>query len=490
MNNAIYLILRLILVFSFLLHGCTFERKEQNSITLNIDQEIVTLDPRIESDLVSNQIYNLLYRSLVKIDSKGNLENETLQSFQLSRDKKTYRFKLKKTFFSDGSLLTAKDFENSWKKVLSPEFPSHEAYLLFSIKGAKQAKLQQGSIEEVHIKSIDDFTLEVRLEKEDPHFLEKLASPIFSPVKPGVFNGPYILKSWKLRDHLVLTKNPYFYDQKNVSIHQIKIYFMQNSSALQLFLNQEVDLIGFPFSALPLSSLSKIDEKYTAITKKIFGAKLLSFNHDGLFKDKLMRKALSYTINRKEIVQKITQTTEGYDLDFFKSTELLEKYHPEKIRNTLDLLPSPQDPITLLYHDEEVNHLIAQQLKEGWEKLLPIKVKLQKMELSQLRERLKKKDYDVCLISWIGEYFCIEDFLERLSDKNHFKNDTGWESNIYQSSLASKDYTKAISIINEEEPIVFLHQYTFKMYHQPNLQNIEISPNGIVYLENVTKRSP
>lgn len=131
------------------------------------------------------------------------------ESYEVSPDSKTYTFYLKNTSWSDGSPVTAYDFEKTWLSILDPNFPSPDAYLLYSIKNAKCAKEGKLPLNQVAIQAKDAKTLVVELEMPTPYFLQILASSVLLPVNADkdqsdpnwpnqpeqlLSNGPFIPK--------------------------------------------------------------------------------------------------------------------------------------------------------------------------------------------------------------------------------------------------------------------------------------------------------
>lgn len=475
---------RLFFVFLLLL-GCSHLNRPKKSLSINLLQEPVSVDPRFYNELTLNQIHYMLYRPLFKLDEKGLIQKDLVDHYVVSSDKKSYRLILKKAYWSDGSLITAKEIEQSYKQALDPNFPSKYAYLFYSIKNAKQIIEQKVLPSALGIQAIDEKTLQIQLEKPDPHFLHKLTTCVYLPFKEKVFSGPYQIETWKLKDCMILRKNP-FYGGK-IYFDTIHISFISSESvALNLFLKKKLDMIGFPMTPIPISSSKFLKDQFPSKIAPIYGTKILTLNHHFLFQSLSLKKALLHSIQKQEIVEKITHQGERIAHTLTPKTLSKTDYDETKAKAYLDK-NNLLRPLSLIYTEGEVNHLIAQQLKHHWESVLGIHIKLEKHELPLLQERLQKKDYDIGLISWVGEYPSSINFLDRLSKKDHFKNETGWENQEYQTLLEDQHYLQAEQILEDEIPIIPLYHWSFKIYFQKDLQNIQISPTGIIFFENLKR---
>jgi len=117
-----------------LLFSCTAPPKSSSNLNISFIKDPTTLDPRKAADLSSTSCAFLLYEGLFRSGKNGQIENAICDHFSVSKDGKNYRFFLKKTKWSDGSALIAKDFEHSFKSQLDPNFGSPYSYLFDCIK--------------------------------------------------------------------------------------------------------------------------------------------------------------------------------------------------------------------------------------------------------------------------------------------------------------------------------------------------------------------
>lgn len=81
-------------------------------------------DPTNNSESVSDAICKQLFEGLTVSTSDG-FKPGIAEKWDVSEDGKTYTFHLRKDAkWSDGSPVTAKDFEYSWRRICDPDFAS------------------------------------------------------------------------------------------------------------------------------------------------------------------------------------------------------------------------------------------------------------------------------------------------------------------------------------------------------------------------------
>ena len=152
--------------------------------------ELKTLDPAFISDASDVQLLLQLYAGLTRLDENGEPYPSLAESWTVSEDGRTYRFRLRDgLLFSDGSHLTAEDVRRSWLRILDPATGSTAPDVLTLIEGAPQ-RLAGGSEEGVAINAPDDRTLEVRLRHPAAYFPAIAATPTAFVVPPGADGSP------------------------------------------------------------------------------------------------------------------------------------------------------------------------------------------------------------------------------------------------------------------------------------------------------------
>lgn len=251
----------------------------------NLGDEPQSLDPAANTGFDGAQIINNTFEGLMR--KEGNLMiPAAAERFSLSEDGLVYKFELRASDWSDGSSVTAADFEYAWKRALAPDSNTPSVSLLFGIKGARAYHEGKGEISSVGVKALDDRTLEVTLEAPSPEFLELTSLSVFMPLKANdvrrnvtswsinpdlaVSNGPFQLSDYKQGERIVLTPNPYHWSKDSVKLSQIQVYLISDRSmGLEYYEADRVEVLG-DFPEDQISRLIAEDPTFLIIPIKSF----------------------------------------------------------------------------------------------------------------------------------------------------------------------------------------------------------------------------
>ena len=213
-------------------------------INMYLSQEVYDFDPAYAyKNDAALKIVDLLFSSLFKIDEKGRLEKELCKSYTINKDTNTLTLVIDENAkWSDGTYVSANDVVYSFKRVLTPEFSSEVACLLFDIKNARTVKNATSDlyIDDIGIYPIGEREVEITFEEgftDYEGFLYNLASPALAPIredlesinkgdwakKPGTMScsGPFKLSrvSYDPADKgLTLERNPYYFRKSDQAI--------------------------------------------------------------------------------------------------------------------------------------------------------------------------------------------------------------------------------------------------------------------------------
>lgn len=482
-----------------------------SQVRLNLKHEPPTLDPRKGGDIISSQLQFLLFEGLVRLNADHTLSLAQAKSVEVSADGLTYTFKLRGTSWSNGMPVTAQDFEKAWKDSLNPHFPSPNAFLFYPIKNAAKAKEGILAIDEIGVTALDALTLEVRLEKPIPYLLELLSFCSFFPICSAieaqdlkwaheagphfVTNGPFALKEWKHHNELIAVKNSHYWNAAMPRPDRLHFSMIGDEmTALHLFEQGSLDMIGEPFCPLPLEAIASLKVSGSLKTHPIGATTFVTFNLEQVpFNNKKIRKAFSLAINREALIQNILNTGElpawsiippvltqdTHDAFFHDndkvSAQILLKEGLEELGLTKETLPR----LTYSYFQSDRHHQIAQALQQQWKQVLDLDVHLETMEFKILMDKLCKKDYLFGQSMWAAQYHDPMNIFERFYSKSQTKNYPGWENPLYQNFIDASFYAcsekraelllQAEALFLDEMPLAPLYHWNMTYITQPSL---------------------
>ncbi|MBI5345999.1 MAG: peptide ABC transporter substrate-binding protein [Chlamydiae bacterium] len=489
-----------------LLLGCIFMIACQSNIKsickqelkINIVDQPQTLDPRKARDTCSITVMKMLFEGLTRIGLDGKAQNAIADDIAISDDGKVYTFKLKKTFWTNGDAVTSYDFAYSWKTVLNPNFASSNAFQLYVIKGAKEAKEGKISVEDVKIFTPDASTLVLELENPVAYFLDLLSFPVFFPVSKNldqknsswsqdvltfVGNGPFYLKSLKHHDLMEVEKNKNYFDEKMVKIQKISMFMLSAESELDLFDTSELDLAGSPFSVLPVDALVSLKTRPNYFQTPFLATEFIRINIKEI-SDVALRKKMMSSFDRQSLVEHVLQS--GTAAETFVPVEM-GLNTPIHLDATKDI-DVKQEKFTLMYSNTARGSLIAQTAQSQLKKN-NIEIQLEPLERKVYLEKMATGQYQLALGSWIADFNDPVSFLNVFKYQNCGTNNTFWENSNYTSFLdqallcSDKEKRKALlqqaeNILLEEAPIIPLDHLSGNYLKNPKLKDMYLSELG------------
>ena len=99
-------------------------------LTYNLGTEPEAIDPAIITSIPGVSMVAQVFDGLTRLDNKNAPQPAIAKSWTISKDLKTYIFTLRDAYWTNGTPVTAYDFEYAWKRALSPELAASYAYQL------------------------------------------------------------------------------------------------------------------------------------------------------------------------------------------------------------------------------------------------------------------------------------------------------------------------------------------------------------------------
>ena len=300
--------------------------------------------PTLISDESTYLVANQIFEGLVKLNHE-TLKTEPSIAEKISFDQKKfiYTFKIKESiYFHDspcfingkGRKLNADDIIYTFKNLCTKQLvnSAYHTVLKGVVKGVEDYFMGQ-SDNISGIRKIDNSTIEIELHRPNGLFLRKLTGINFSIVakealqKYGIENnvgtGPFIpLKFDKYNDQQILIKNLNYHGidkegNKLPYLDSIKITFDTSlKEQIKLVVDKKLStVLNLPFKAVKRiirNNKNKFDKEVKMQNAPFLSSHFIEFNiNKGILKNKHLRKAINYGLNKQELTFKVFGETRG-----------------------------------------------------------------------------------------------------------------------------------------------------------------------------------
>lgn len=476
MKRLLLVSLILVMCLSFVFVGCKKEVAEEIEFIIWNGAEPETLDPHLISGVPEHRIYESIGEGLTIYDPKSARGIPGLaESWEISDDGLVYTFKLRKATWSDGVDIVAQTVVDSWLRNLDPEIASPYAWFpSMAIKGAAEYNAGEAGPEVVKIKALDDKTFQMELVGPLPYVIDMLPHYSFAVVpmhaiekfgddwtKPENFvgNGPFILDEWKPLEILTVVKNEKYWDADAVKLDRVTyLPTDDNNVGYNLFINGEADWA----TQVPLDQMDAAKLRDDFHVNKYLGTYYYVFQNEvAPFDDVRVRKALTMSIDRETLVEKVTRAGEQAGVSMVPP---MEGYVPAKgnktdIESARKLLAEAGFPggagfpkFQLLYNTSERHKQIAEFIQQQWEENLGVQVELFNQEWKTYLTSRREGQFQVARAGWIGDYPDPNTFLDM------FVTGTAMNGGRYTNPKYDELITKAATMAAGPERFDVLRQ--------------------------------
>ncbi|EAZ85813.1 peptide ABC transporter substrate-binding protein [Lysinibacillus fusiformis] len=225
--------------------------------------DLTTMSSLGSVDALAVTAMNSVFEGLYRIGPENTPIPGMAESHEVSEDGTVYTFKIRKdAVWSNGTPVTAHDFEYAWKRAINPETQAIYSYLMLDIKNAVNVQTEEdplyGKVEEIGIKAINDETLEVQLNAPIPYFISLTTYAPFFPLNKEftesqgdqyaleaenmIYNGPFMMESWQHGQGWTFVKNESYWDKDTVKLTKITQKIVKDTAtAVNLYEAGEID---------------------------------------------------------------------------------------------------------------------------------------------------------------------------------------------------------------------------------------------------------
>ena len=514
MKKLLSVLLALMLAASAMLIPAMAESGSKMIITA-ISDDPQQMDPTLNSYARSSMVLQNLFRGLYKLDAAGETMVPAMaENVEISEDQLTYTFTLREGLkWSDGSDLTAYDFEYSWLRVLDPNVASKATSDLWIVKNGEAYYNGEVGVEEVGIKALDERTFQVTLENLTPWFLKLTGTTSFLPVCKAVVeaneswtadvstyvsNGPFMLTEYASLDHLTMVKNPYYYAADEVQIDGVRFDIIADAATeLTAYNNGDIN-VSTNLNADALAQYGSTEEFHTQAR---IGIQYCDFNTQlPEFGDKRVRQAFSMAIDRNALLT-VMQVVEPAVYGFVpyaqpSLTDETKSYRDiagdmftEDVAAAQALLAEAGYPngegfptITIVVQSSTQQRLLAQTLGEMWKGNLGISYEIVTME-SGYWDRLDAGDFSVDRNGYTCDYDDPSANLKIwITGSNAYEN--GWDDPVYDemfnATLSMTDNAEREAALIECERYLVDQMPGMPIYSMQTQYLVKPGINGVI----------
>ena len=518
----------------------------ETGFTVQLGPNPETLDPALNASIDGGNTLLTIEEPLLIIDENNEVQPGQAESYTVSDDGLTWTFTLRDGLkWSDGSDLTAADFEYSFKRIASPDTAAPYAETVVGMIDGYQDAIGNPDADgntttdpdwdalNVHA-SEDGKTLTIQLSYPCSYFDKLAAFVATAPVQqatveangdawctePDTFicNGPYMITEWTPSERIVLSKNPYYvggWDNDKIVSDTITLLLLEDSSASYAAYNSgEAQLVkDVPTDEIP--SLTRAEDGGDFYLDEIMGTYYISLNDQKEpFTDVRVRKALSLAIDRDYVANTIMQgiytpatalvgpgivDNEGYFMDNANGGEpYIGDDYEANLEEAKQLMAEAGYPdgegfptITYSANDAGYHIPVAEYLQQAWGEL-GITMNIDKVEWSSFIPMRRAGDYDISRNGWSMDYNDPSNMLE-LFTTNNGNNDgkyanPAFDQVIEDSRVADKaahfeKLHEAEDILMNDAACIPVAYYNDFWLQSPSLKGTWHSPYGYWYLQ-------
>ena len=425
------------------------------TLRLNLASEPAYLDPALNSSVDGACLAAASFSGLYTYNEEGQPEPACATGYEVSEDGLNFTVTLREGLkWSDGSDLTAKDFEYSWKRAAATATAADYGYMFAGFEGYP---------DDLAVTAVDDTTLTFTLTAPCAYMEDLMAFPTFYPVKqeaveaaadwqtsPGawcqdagfVSNGPFVCTAWDHDVSMTYEKNPYWYGADDVALEKLEFMLSADDTAIFAAYNSgDVDMID----TVPNDEIQSVIDSSEFYIVDNLGTYYAAFNcKSELFADKTpeqaacMRKAFNILVDRDYIVENVGQTgqlpanafipygmadgnggvfkTDITEQGYFDPYAINNDYEAtvEEARNLLkaagykfgeDGKLSPETPINVEYlTNNGTGHVaVAESMQQDFA-VLGIQMTIQSVDWNVFLEERKAGNFDFAREGWLADF--------------------------------------------------------------------------------------
>ncbi len=465
-----------------------------------LSSEPESLDPQLARTTQAADVLRDLGEGLAGYSPTGELVPAGAISWTSAEDALSYRFELRREArWSNGDPVTASDYVLGLQRLVDPATAAFYAGQLGSVLNAEPILRGEMAPQSLGVEAIDDYTLEIRLERPTPYLVALLTHPSTFPVNASglnergemnvnagelISNGAYVLEERTTNTLVQLRRNEQYWNNQNTAIDVVRHHVITEEMAeLNRFRAGELHIT----SNVPPESFAQVKEEYgdQLHVYPYLGVYYYGFNlTKPPFKDNLpLRQALSMALDRETLVEKIIGRGEVPAYSFVPPG--IDNYEPPQFsyanltqaeRNSIARSLYAQagygddNPLRfeLRYNTSDTHQRIALAAQSMWKDVLGAEVTLVNEEVRVMLQNIRDAEItQLFKSSWIGDFNDAQNFLG-VVEPGAPSNMPGYENEEYlellRNAASNMDLERRRLFLEEAERVMLADHPVIPVY--------------------------
>lgn len=474
------------------------------------------LIPMLASDTASHNVSGLIFNGLVKYDTDLSVIGDLAESWDISKDGLVITFHLRKGVkWADEVEFTADDVMFGYKTIIDEKTPSAYKEDFLQVKKAEV---------------LDKYTFRVTYEKPFAPALTTWGSLIILPkhllegkditktdfARNPIGLGPYKLRKWVPDQELILEAYKDYFEGRPYIDRYIYKRIPDPATMFLMLRTGEIDTMGLtPLQYTKQTETDYFRKNFNKYRYPAFQYTHMAFNlKHPFFKDKLVRQAIAYAIDKSELVDVVlfglgSPATGPYVPNTWPYNPDVKKYdyNPEKARQLLEeagwkdtdgdeLLDKDGRPFKFTVFTNTGN-----KLRENTAAIIQwrlakigIKMEIRQLEWSTfINQFIDKKRFEAVILGWsIGldpdQYDIWHSSKTREKELNFISYSNPEVDALLEKGRRTFDinerkkaYFRIQEILAEEVPYIFLYVPDATVIVSARFRGIKPSAIGISY---------
>lgn len=496
-------IIAMAITICVLLSGCIEKKQSFNEGVLN--KEYITyamtempkhLNMKAIYDDNSMEVLNSIFEGLVKKDDEGNIIPAIAERWEVSKDKTTYKFYIRKDArFNNGETITAETFKMFFSELLSKDTDNPLAYQLFCIFGAEAYKNGKVDFSNVAINNIEDNILQIKLNSPCSFFIELLSNPIY-----GIRELDNKIDNWKINHSTLKYSGKYVI--KDISSDEIslmpnekywgitpsnKIKIVKVESDEDALVNLQLGKVDL-FKSEHLNNIGNILEE--PLKNEGYKFQYLVFNLQNNRVPYKVRKAVKQVLNEEGIYNELLKDETTHISGFMNLGEKV-KSDTKSDGNNIELDSKPT--LKFIFMGTVEDKKVANYLKANIEKESNITIELKECNENDFLKYINNGEYDMTLMKYDKDYDNAMSIFEKFTYNNPF-NYPKYNNYLYDGYVnllkTNKDVkkqselqNKCFQILEEDIPVIPLYSSNIYVYKNKYIEGIRVNHKLYIIFE-------